>query len=286
MKNISSISEMRQTSLAWKREGKRIGFVPTMGFLHGGHLALIRKAREIADVVAVSIFVNPTQFGPGEDYERYPRDLERDTRLCEEAGVDAIFCPRVEDMYPEGWSVHVDEARLSAGLCGRSRPGHFSGVLTVVAKLFNIVLPDTAVFGEKDAQQARLVRQLVVDLNLPVRIRVLATVREPDGLAMSSRNARLSPGDRKRAAVLYGALCRAQAAVRGGERRSSAIRENMRTFILSAMAPVDIEYIEIVDAETLVPVDVIENATLIAMAAMIGGARLIDNVTVAPGGAR
>lgn len=282
MKTITSISEMQQAALTLKRGGRRIGLVPTMGALHEGHLALVRKARETADFVVVSVFVNPIQFGPGEDYERYPRDLDRDAGLCRREGVDVMFCPLAEEMYPTGWSVYVDESRLSTGLCGRSRPGHFRGVLTVVAKLLNIVLPDAAIFGQKDAQQARLIRQLVRDLNFPVEVQILPTIREPDGLAMSSRNAYLSAEERKRVGGLYRALCGAEALVRRGERSTAIVRGETKAALLSALAPVEIEYIEVVDAETLAPVNVIERATLIAVAVRIGGVRLIDNVIVAP----
>ncbi len=283
MKRITAPGEMQRTALAWKRAAQKVGFVPTLGYLHEGHLSLIRRARADTDIVVVSVFVNPTQFGPGEDYERYPRDLERDARLCEEAGVDVLFCPEAGDMYPRGWSVYVDEGRMSLGLCGKWRPGHFRGVLTVVAQLFHLVLPDVAFFGQKDAQQARLIRQMVRDLHFPVTIEVLPIVREASGLALSSRNQYLSPEDRLQAAGLYRSLVFAEALVRDGTRETAILRERVRGEILRALAPVDIEYVETVDAETLEPVERVDRPTLLAVAVRFRGVRLIDNVLLVSG---
>jgi len=279
---ISSIEEMRQDSARARARGQRIGLVPTLGALHEGHLSLVRVARERTDRVVVSVFVNPTQFGEGEDLECYPRDLERDTALCREEGVAVVFAPSAREMYPAGHSVYVDEQDVSTGLCGASRPGHFRGVLTVVAKLLNIVGPDIAVFGQKDAQQACLVRRMVTDLDIPMGIVVAPIVREEDGLAMSSRNRYLSPEERKRATCLYRALCLARQLVEGGVVDTGVIRERMRALIDDGAPPVAIEYIEIVDNRRLKPVDCVEGETLVAVAARVGSARLIDNVVVKP----
>ena len=272
---------MQQAALALRREGRRIGFVPTMGFLHEGHLSLIRIARGHSDVVVVSIFVNPAQFGPNEDLAKYPRDFERDETLCRQAGADIIFYPEAKDIYPPDHSVYVVEESLSRGLCGAARPGHFRGVATVVAKLFNIVLPDVAVFGEKDGQQLRIIRRMVRDLNFPVQIISGPTVREPDGLAMSSRNAYLSPDERQQALCLRRALDRAAQMVRDGEQDAAAIRAAMQQVIAEApLARTD--YIEIVDDATLEPIRVIAQPTLAALAVFIGRTRLIDNTVLNP----
>jgi len=239
-------------------------------------MSLVRKAREAADLVVVSIFVNPTQFGPGEDYRNYPRDLPRDSRLCDQAGVDVLFCPETDAMYAADAGVYVEETQLSAGLCGASRPGHFRGVATVVAKLFNIVQPDVAVFGQKDAQQVRVIECMTRDLNFPVRIVVAPTVRERDGLAMSSRNAYLSATEREHATCLYRALCLAQRLYDEGTRDAGTIRSAMRKAI-DATPDAKTDYIEIVDDRTLRAVDEIHGPTLIALAVRIGRTRLIDN---------
>ena len=270
---------MQAHSLGLRREGKRIGLVPTMGSLHEGHLALVRRARALSDAVTVSLFVNPTQFGPSEDFNSYPRDLPRDTDLCRAAGVDALFTPSAQEMYAANHSVWVDEQELAAGLCGAVRPGHFRGVLTVVAKLFNIVLPDVAVFGQKDAQQARLIQQMVRDLNYPVNVVVAPTVREADGLAVSSRNVYLSPDERRRASSLQRALALAEQMVRDGQRETEQIRKSIRTVIQGA-DPTEIQYIEVVSYETLKPVRAVSGPTLIAVAVRFGGTRLIDNTIV------
>lgn len=270
---------MQRLARRTRRAGKRIGFVPTMGYLHDGHLSLIRLAAKRADWVVVSLFVNPTQFGPGEDLDRYPRDFTRDKALCAETGVDVLFCPTAAEMYPPGYSVYVAETRLSGRLCGVSRPHHFGGVTTVVAKLFNLVAPDFAVFGQKDAQQARIVRQMVRDLNFPVKIRIAPIVREPDGLAMSSRNRYLSPGERADALCLHRALQEAERLHRDGERDASVLSARMRALI-AGVASAEIDYIEIVDDETLQPVETITGRTLVALAVRIGKTRLIDNVVL------
>ncbi len=282
MKIISTPLEMQHAALAMKRGGRRIGFVPTMGFLHEGHLSLVKIARHHADVVVLSLFVNPTQFGPGEDLGRYPRDFERDRKLSEAAGVDVLFAPETAAMYAKDASVAVVEENLSRGLCGASRPTHFRGVVTVVSKLFNLCLPDVAVFGEKDAQQIRVIRRLVRDLNFPVEIISGPTIREPDGLAMSSRNVNLSPAERKQALCLRRALDRAEVLQRSGERDAARIRASMVEAV--AMEPLaTIDYIEIVDDETLEPVARTDRPTLVALAVKFSKTRLIDNAVLKPG---
>ncbi len=263
--------------------GRRIGLVPTMGYLHAGHLSLVEAARRDGMFVVASIFVNPTQFGPGEDYERYPRDTAGDLRKCEDAGVELVFMPAVADMYPPDAVTSVHVAKLTETLCGPCRPGHFDGVATVVAKLFNIVQPDRAYFGEKDAQQLAVIRRLIRDLDLPIEIVGCPTVREPDGLAMSSRNAYLSPDERRRAAVLYRALRAAQERIQAGERSAPAVLAEMRQ-IVNTGQPAGVDYISIVDADTLQPVEQIERPVLAALAVRIGRTRLIDNLTIDPAG--
>lgn len=255
-----------------------MGFVATMGALHEGHLSLIRDAKANSDYVVVSIFVNPTQFSPGEDLDRYPRTLEADLNLCELNGVDAVFSPSAEDMYAEGDSVYLDEDRLSKALCGKTREGHFRGVLTVVAKLFNIVQPDVTVFGQKDAQQAKLVEKMIRALKFPVSLRLGAIVREADGLAMSSRNRYLDPGARERARCLHKALVLARERYAAGERRAGVLHQMMESVCLDGALPVDIEYIEVVDYETLEPVEKVGPGSLIALAVRVGDTRLIDNI--------
>ena len=276
MEIISDIEQMRAYAEALRAQGKRIGFVPTMGYLHEGHLSLIRRARELSDVVVVSIFVNPTQFGPGEDYERYPRDLERDQRLARENGCDILFVPTVEQMYPRGYSTYVEVEGLTEGLCGASRPGHFRGVTTVVTKLFNIVRHHLAVFGQKDAQQAVVIKRMVADLNQGVEIVVAPIVRAPDGLAMSSRNTYLSPREREEATVLYQALRKAEELVASGERQAKRIVEEL-THMIRSKDSARIDYVAIVDPQDLKPVETIRGEVLVALAVWIGKARLIDN---------
>ena len=281
LKIADKIGEVRNFSRGVHLREQKLGFVPTMGALHEGHLSLVRAAKAAADVVAVSIFVNPTQFAPTEDFSRYPRDLQRDCALLEREGVDLVFAPSAPEMYPDGAVTWVTVENLSDRLCGRSRPGHFRGVATVVAKLFNIVEPDLAFFGQKDAAQVAIIRRMVRDLNLPVAIQVCPIVREDDGLALSSRNAYLSPDDRKMALVLYASLQRAQKLFHSGERDSAKlITEATKAFVWQPAARLD--YFEIVDPETLEPMPSINRRALAAVAAFVGNTRLIDNVLLEP----
>ncbi|MEI6645350.1 MAG: pantoate--beta-alanine ligase [bacterium] len=262
----------------WAREqhraGKRIGFVPTMGFLHAGHLSLVEEARKQSDVVCLSIFVNPTQFGPNEDLEKYPRDEENDLRLCREEGVDMVFLPRPDGMYAPDASVFVDEEKLQRGLCGSRRPGHFRGVCTVVAKLFNIVQPDVAVFGQKDFQQVAVIRRMVRDLNFPIDIVMAPTMREADGMAMSSRNVYLSPTERENALGVSRAL-KSLGSVGAGHPAAEPMREQMRAVLEQYGLRED--YVAIVDADTLEPVSHVEAGNVALIAAYCGKTRLIDN---------
>ena len=280
MQVIEKISDMQSYVRKCKLDGKTIGFVPTMGYLHEGHLSLVRIARKRCDILVVSIFVNPTQFGPGEDFDKYPRDFGRDKKLCEQENVDIIFAPSVEEMYPKDSVTYVDMAgEMTKVLCGKYRPGHFRGVMTVVSKLFNIVQPDIAVFGRKDGQQLAVIRRMVSDLNFPIEIIGGETVRESDGLAMSSRNKYLTEEQRKSAPALYKSLLLAKTMIEDGETDSSKIVERMRDYI-SNSGDFKIQYIEIVDADTLTPVDKIRNKVMIALAAFLGETRLIDNIVV------
>ncbi len=277
MKIITNIPEMQSLSLSEKGAGKKIGFVPTMGYLHEGHLSLIRAASSATDLVVVSIFVNPTQFGAGEDFDRYPRNLKRDTALAKKAGADIIFHPSAVHMYPDNFSTYVEETKLSQHLCGLSRPSHFQGVATVVLKLFNIVQPDVAYFGQKDAQQALIVRRMVRDLNVPVHIEVLPIVREDNGLAISSRNEYLSPKQREQATVLHKALRETQRLVDAGERKAGTIKRKIRETIESA-PEAKIDYVSIVNRDTLDDVEEMQGNILIALAVFVGETRLIDNL--------
>jgi pantoate--beta-alanine ligase len=279
MKVFPSIDEMRAASRAARREGKSLGLVPTMGALHEGHLSLVRAAKAQCDLVAASIFVNPLQFGPNEDLAKYPRTLDRDRELLEQEGVDFIFAPSVEEMYPAGAVTHVTVEGLSDKLCGRSRPGHFRGVTTVVSKLFNIVEPDRAFFGQKDAAQSTIIRRMVRDLNIPVQVVVCPIVREPDGLAMSSRNAYLDAQQRKSALVLYRSLMAVQARFEQGERKVHALIEAGRQ-AFSQEPSVRLDYFEIVDPEMLDPVDDLSHPSLVAVAAFVDTTRLIDNIVL------
>ena len=276
---------MRGFSAEARRKNQTIALVPTMGFLHEGHLSLIRIGKGRCDIAVVSSYVNPTQFGPGEDLASYPRDSERDRRLCEKEGTDILFRPETGEMYAQDNSTWVDEADLSRGLCGRLRPGHFRGVTTVVAKLFNIVLPHVAVFGQKDAQQVCVVRRMTRDLCFPVEIVVAPIVREPDGLAMSSRNTYLSPGERKDALCLFRALERAKDLYAEGQRDAGKIRQGMIE-IVNRTPSAQIDYVEIVDFDTLKAVTCMEKTVLAAVAVKIGRTRLIDNVVIRPGAER
>jgi pantoate--beta-alanine ligase len=270
---------MRSASRAVWREGRRLGFVPTMGALHEGHLSLVRAAKTACDVVAASIFVNPTQFGPNEDLVKYPRSFDRDCELLEREGVELLFAPSVEEMYPAGAVTWVTVGGLSERLDGRSRPGHFRGVTTVVAKLFNIVEPDAAFFGQKDAAQVAIIRRMVRDLNLPVEIVVGPIVREADGLAMSSRNAYLDPEQRKRALVLHRSLMRVQRLAEDGERDAAKLLAAGRAEF-AGEAAVRLDYFEIVDPDTLDSVEDVAGGALVAVAAVVGSTRLIDNVVL------
>lgn len=275
MEVIEKPKAMQQRSLELRAQGKTIGFVPTMGYFHEGHLSLMRRARRECDVVVISIYVNPLQFGPREDFNRYPRDLPRDLKMAEEVGVDIAFVPKDEDMYPDGFQTFVEVTELTKGLEGFHRPGHFRGVTTVVAKLFNIVLPHKAYFGEKDFQQLRVVQRMVRDLNFPIEIVPCPTVREPDGLAMSSRNSYLSPQERQAATVLQRALKAADDLFRQGERNAALLKAKVWE-VLGKEPLVRPQYVEIVDAETLAPVFSIERPAVILLAAFVGNARLID----------
>lgn len=278
MKVISDIAKMRTYIKKVKRDGKTIGFVPTMGYLHEGHLSLIREVRKNEDVVVISIFVNPTQFGPGEDYKRYPRDMERDKRLARGAGVDLIFTPTTAQMYSEGYHSYVNVEEIREPLCGRFRPGHFKGVATVCCKLFNIVEPDVAYFGQKDAQQAIVIKRMVRDLNMGFVIKVLPIVREEDGLAISSRNAYLSPKERKDALCLYQSLEEARRMIASGESDPEKVIRRMRQIVAPKATKID--YISIVGTEDLKEANELCGELLIALAAWIGKTRLIDNIVV------
>lgn len=274
---VEAISEMRKWSEGQRREGRRIALVPTMGFLHEGHLQLVREAKKSAERIAVSIFVNPAQFAPEEDFSAYPRDFERDRRLLETEGVDLLFQPAARDIYPAGFQTYVNVEDLSVPLCGAYRPGHFRGVATVVAKLFNVVRPHVAVFGCKDYQQLQIIRRMVSDLNFDIDIVGYPTVREPDGLAMSSRNAYLSPAERVAALSISRGLRMAEAIVGEGETRGAVIVRTVRDEIAKEPA-VQIEYVSLCDPETLREVDQVRGAALLAVAARLARARLIDNV--------
>jgi pantoate--beta-alanine ligase len=278
MQLSKTIKEVREAVTAARRQGKTIGLVPTMGALHAGHGSLIEKARAECGYVVVSIFVNPTQFGPSEDFNKYPRTLDADARLCESLGADCIFVPSAEEMYPQKNLTWVDVEQLTAGLCGASRPGHFQGVTTICAKLFHIVHPDKAYFGQKDAQQVAVIRRMVADLNFPMEIIVCPTVREPDGLAMSSRNRYLSPEQRKQAVCLYQALCRCKDLVEQGTVSTSQLISRMNQVITIAGAQV--EYISMVDAQTLQPTESLATDSLVALACRVGSTRLIDNMLI------
>jgi len=278
MRTVRTIDELRTELRPHRRNDRTIGLVPTMGAFHAGHVSLMERARAQADIVVVSLFVNPTQFSPNEDLTAYPREEARDAAIAAEAGVDVLFAPPVEEVYPDGFQTTVSVGALSEPLEGAQRPGHFDGVATVVVKLLNIVGPDVAFFGQKDAQQALIVRRVVRDLDIPTRIEICPTVREPDGLAMSSRNAYLAPAERERAIALRRALDAAEQAVAAGERDATAVATAAR----QAMNPFDVEpeYLALVAADTLAPVETIDGEVLVALAARVGRARLIDNALI------
>ncbi|MDD3652699.1 MAG: pantoate--beta-alanine ligase [Desulfotomaculaceae bacterium] len=279
---FNTVDEIREFVRSVRASGQKIGFVPTMGYLHEGHLELMRWAKRHCDIVVISIFVNPTQFGPQEDFDKYPRDLERDAQMAESVGVDAIFKPSVAEMYPSGYCTYVDVERITEKLCGQSRPGHFRGVATVVTKLFNIINPDQAFFGQKDAQQALVIRRMVADLNMSMEVVTVPTVREPDGLAMSSRNVYLTPEQRQAALVLRKGLRIAEDAVAAGQRDTFAIRQLVvDTIVAEPLAEID--YVDIYSYPELEPVTKMSGPVLLALAVKIGRTRLIDNIILGVG---
>ncbi|MHB1394449.1 MAG: pantoate--beta-alanine ligase [Clostridia bacterium] len=277
MKIVSTIEDIRREVAGARLQGKSIGFVPTMGYLHEGHLSLILKSKSDNSYVVVSIFVNPTQFGVGEDYETYPRNMDHDAKLCEAAGADIIFHPTVEEMYPYNFKTSVEVTGLTEGLCGASRPSHFKGVTTVVAKLFNIVKPDKAYFGQKDAQQVAVIQQMSRDLNMEVQVIPCAIVRESDGLAMSSRNIHLNHEERNAALILYRSLLRAKELLAEGMTCPSKLRQSIVGFIEDEPLA-SIDYVEIVNAASFEPVSLLKGDILVALAVRIGKTRLIDNI--------
>ena len=279
MRVIEKIKDLKAVIRSQKSSGKTIGLVPTMGYLHDGHLSLVKASRDENDFTIMSIFVNPTQFGPNEDFDSYPRDMERDTKLAEAAGVDVIFAPSKDEMYPDGYKTYVEVEDITNVLCGKSRPGHFRGVTTVVAKLFNIVEPDKAYFGQKDAQQVIVLRKMVKDLNMNLEIVTCPIVRESDGLAMSSRNTYLSPEERSGALVLSQSLFEAEKIIKDGERDAAKIIGYIKNRI-SQVEIAEIDYVEITDIDDLKSVEHIAGKVLIALAVRFGRTRLIDNVIV------
>jgi pantoate--beta-alanine ligase len=280
MRICESVEQMRQARVLM-RPDRRVGLVPTMGALHEGHLSLVRAARKQCHSVIVSIFVNPLQFGPNEDLAKYPRTFEPDCKLLEREKVDILFAPSVDDMYPKNAVTYVTVEGMSEKLCGRSRPGHFRGVTTVVAKLFHIVEPELAFFGQKDAAQCAIIRRMVRDLNFPLEVIVCPIVREPDGLAMSSRNAYLSPQERKSARVLYRALTEVKTHFDQGQQNAAKLVEAGKQ-VLSQEPGARLDYLAIVDPDTLDPISEIRSETLVAVAAVVGGTRLIDNILLSP----
>lgn len=277
MITVSTIKELREYTKQWRREGLSIGLVPTMGYLHEGHSSLIDKAVKENDKVVVSIFVNPTQFGPNEDLSTYPRDIDRDKELCEKAGATIVFNPEASEMYFNNASTYVDVENLTEGLCGAKRPGHFKGVCTIVPKLFNIVNPDRAYFGEKDAQQLAVIRRMVRDLNFDIEIIGCPIIREKDGLAKSSRNTYLSPEERYAATILNKSLMKGKKLLENGEVNTEVIKSKIKAEIDSELLA-KIDYIEIVDKYSLEPVSSIKSSVLIVIAVFIGNTRLIDNL--------
>jgi pantoate--beta-alanine ligase len=280
MKIIRSVSSMSGLSTSLKSKGLMIGFVPTMGCLHEGHLSLVTRSKADCDITVVSIFVNPIQFAPLEDLKTYPSDLKRDIAMLSRLGVNYVFVPEAKEIYPAGFSTFVEVAGLSDALCGKSRPGHFRGVATIVAKLFNIVRPDAAFFGMKDYQQLMVIKKMASDLNMGVKIIGLPTVRERDGLAMSSRNKYLTAGERRSASALYGSLTSARDEIERGERDTKKLVAMIKREIFSAIPKVRIDYVEIRDSKSLAPIRVINGKILIALAVKVGNARLIDNILV------
>jgi pantoate--beta-alanine ligase len=274
---VENIEDVRKSVAVARKAGKQIGLVPTMGALHKGHLSLVRRAAADGTFTVVSIFVNPTQFGPDEDIDRYPRPLEADLDVCRAEGVDLVFAPEPGEMFPGGFCTHVEVEGMGEVMCGALRPGHFRGVTTVVAKLFDIVQPDVAYFGRKDAQQGAIIRRMVADLDLPVAICMLPTVRDADGLATSSRNAHLAPEERCRALVLSRALKDAESMLRGGCTNADKIEQCVRKKVEQTEG-VELQYVAVVDPDTLEPLQTVGEKVLVALAAMVGKTRLIDNV--------
>lgn len=279
MELIHRIDELRKELKNHKMNEKSIGFVPTMGYLHEGHLSLIKNAKEDNDIVVVSIFVNPTQFGPGEDFETYPRDLNRDMELAQGAGADIIFHPNVEEIYPENYQTYVEVEKVTKTLCGASRPSHFKGVTTVVNKLFNIVLPNRAYFGQKDAQQTVVIKRMVKDLNMDIEIVVCPIIREKDGLAKSSRNVYLNNDERNQAVILYQSLRKAKELIDNGERNAEEIKKIIEKMIKGKPFAM-IDYVSIVSLETLEDISLLQGKILIALAVKFGKTRLIDNINM------
>jgi len=280
MKRIPTVAGMKAEARGQSAAGRTIGFVPTMGALHEGHLSLVRESRRSAAVTVVSIFVNPLQFGAGEDLQKYPRPIERDAALLEKEGVDVLLVPETAEMYPPGFQTTVEVERLQENLCGATRPGHFKGVATVVLKLLNIVRPDIAFFGQKDAQQAVVLQRMASDLNLDVTVRIMPIVREPDGLALSSRNAYLSAEERRAAVVLSKSLAEARRAFKEGERRAAAVTARVRD-IIAAEPRARIDYVETVGWPDLACLDIIDRDALVSLAVYLGRTRLIDNTILA-----
>lgn len=277
MQILKTVKEMRKIVKETQSRGQSIGFVPTMGYLHLGHLSLMERARAENDLVVISIFVNPKQFGPGEDLATYPKDLARDIQLAEMVGVDLLFLPERSEMYPADFQTYVEVRQLSQDLCGKTRPGHFTGVCTIVTKLFNLIQPDRAYFGQKDAQQVMVIQQLVKDLNLEVTVIICPIVRDADGLAMSSRNKYLSPAERESALILNKSLQRAEEMIGRGQRDAALLKEEIVAMITAGKS-VEIDYVSIVALETLQPVTKLQGRILIALAVFIGKTRLIDNL--------
>ncbi len=279
MEVAKTVAEVRRFVVLARKQAKRIGLVPTMGALHIGHISLIKAAKEDCDVVVVSIFVNPTQFGPNEDFEKYPRPIENDLEICEQHDVDVVFAPTVEQMYPMQNLTWITVDKLTEPLCGRSRPGHFRGVTTVCAKLFNIIQPSVAFFGQKDAQQAIVIKRMVADLNMPLEIVVCPTVREDEGLAISSRNKYLSEQQLQDATNIYKSLCKAREMIESGTRDAGGIIAEMRG-VMGQAPSLEIEYANILDSESLEDVAEVTGGVLIAVAVRVGSTRLIDNIVV------
>lgn len=279
MRFIEHISDVKAVIRTQKRSGKTIGLVPTMGYLHEGHLSLARMSKQDNDLTIMSLFVNPAQFGPNEDFDKYPRDLDGDAQKAESAGVDIIFTPAVSEIYPDGYNTLVEVSGITERMCGKSRPGHFKGVTTIVNKLFNIVEPDKAYFGQKDAQQAAVIRKMAKDLNMHVEIITCPIVREKDGLAMSSRNVYLNSEERKASLILSTTLFQAVEKIKAGERNKDRIYKHIVSSISSEKLA-DIDYVEIVDADTLQDINAIKGRVLVALAVKFGKTRLIDNVVV------